>query len=246
MEVSTTTAALVIVAVVVILFVFFNGCKKHHKDSFTRTSLTGAIQSGFVRSPVDYYSDALANPHAQGFLGDKALPLEYGLVDLLHDERLDDEGKIWDAWKSTYNGSGNGQRYIHNDSKTRHEMAAIGDMTAYAFLNDADPGADVTDELDEYSAAFRADPDQRRDWGTGPFDQESKRQLKAAVARGNCMVSCHPDDERCLEHCARKHAHFRDWDECAEMRHELRHKHHDRRGHEEDHHVHHGHHEHDE
>lgn len=238
MEVSSTTAALVIVAVVVILFVFFNGCKKHHKDHFTRTSLTGALPSGFVRSPVDYYSDALANPHAQGFLGDKALPLEYGLVDLLHDERMDDDGTLWDPWKNTYNGSGNTHRYIQNDSKTRHEMAAIGDMTAYNVLNDADNGADVTDELDAHSAVFRADPAQRKDWGTGAFDQQSKAHLQAAVARGNCMVSCHPDDDDCINACASKYAHFRDYQDpptssCGS----------DSRGHASDHHVHHGQHE---
>ena len=211
MDIPNTTAALILIAVVVVLFVFFSGCgKKKKQDHFTRTGLTSALGSSFVRSPVDYYSEPLENPHIRGKPTDKGVPLEYGMVDLYADERAMDKGTLWDPWKDTYVGDGNKRRDINNSSKTRHLMAALGNMTGYDYLNDVDEGDSILPQLDEHTAEVRADPDQRRNWGTGTFPQRSQAHLKAAVARGNCMAACDAEDEMCLRDCALRYPQYRE------------------------------------
>ncbi len=147
MEVSNTTALVVVGGVVAALAVY-GTCKfalGTNKDNFTRTCLTADANCTFVRSHVDYvYKDqteipgkvGMDFPHRMGDPRDKLQPLAEGRINLTRDEeKLWNPDLLWKQYENDWQGCGNGKPYIVNDEKTRHSLAAVGDVWLLRQLN---------------------------------------------------------------------------------------------------------------
>lgn len=129
---------LVVVGAVVYFLVM-----KRHKESFTRTPISGCDNCQFVRSPVDYMMNPQKNPHHKANPADFKQPLEDNPIDMYAEER-----KLWSPstlFQSMGNNWIDGTKtpFIMNDNKTRTLLRETGDETLRRVLDNS-PVAIVT------------------------------------------------------------------------------------------------------
>jgi hypothetical protein len=115
---------------------------------YKRACLGGDCQ-GLQRSPVDYalktdgprgYYSAGGweqNPHWRACPSSSRQPLEYGPVDLEADTRrlsTDNGSSLFRQYRNDWEGMGNVDDYVINDSKNRADLGYIGDNEARGML----------------------------------------------------------------------------------------------------------------
>ena len=141
-QISGTAVFLIVLLIIVVLFMVGKcslSCST--KEGYTRAVLGNQCQ-GLQRTPVDYAFKNphgwQRNPHYRAYPGDEHQPLDYGPIDFHQDARRLDEndGVLFQQYRSDFLGVGIQDGTIGNDSKNRFDLTNVGDYGARQQMDD--------------------------------------------------------------------------------------------------------------